>query len=115
MFSMVEKYGIEEKATMTFIWACCIPCSYYQMIFEVTSFAAAAVRRPTLAGECFVRAGARPGGREIRNVWKLGAGRVVATLHAPAPCERRDNQIDGLSLAIDSASRILAAPFPCAA
>ena len=37
MFSMVEKYGIEEKATMTFIWACCIPCSYYQMIFEVTS------------------------------------------------------------------------------
>ena len=54
MFSMVEKYGIEEKAAMTFIWACCIPCSYYQMIFEVTSFAAAAVRRPTLAGECFV-------------------------------------------------------------
>jgi hypothetical protein len=33
--SMVEKYGIEEKTVMTLICACCVPCSYYQLIFEV--------------------------------------------------------------------------------
>ena len=38
--SMVEKYGIEESAVMSLICACCVPCSYFQMIFEVLSMSA---------------------------------------------------------------------------
>jgi hypothetical protein len=34
---MVSKYGIDESAVMTLVCACCVPCSYYQMIFEVLS------------------------------------------------------------------------------